>query len=137
MKKIISIFFVAVWAMVSMSSCGGDDEGGSKNESKDNYYVKYSVSNGKQISYASYNERTIIYTTPERDNSIETRQSEWEGTYGPFKKGDKVILSIRVTMARNSTNASISVCKNSEPFAVKAECSEVKDGASLHYVIDY
>ncbi len=25
MKKIISIFFVAVWAMVSMSSCGGDE----------------------------------------------------------------------------------------------------------------
>lgn len=25
MKKIISIFFVAVWAMASMSSCGGDE----------------------------------------------------------------------------------------------------------------
>ena len=36
MKKILSIFFVVVWAVVSMSYCGGDDEGGLKNESKDN-----------------------------------------------------------------------------------------------------
>ena len=144
-NKLFWFITLILSATISLSSCGGggdddDDIGTSDNntsKAEDHYYIKYKVTNGKMISYSSYTDRTITYTTPTGSQTTEVRSVDWEETYGPFRKGDFVSLSVSAVNARNTTNASISVCKNSEPFAVKAEKSNEDSKIYLIYTIDY
>jgi hypothetical protein len=115
-----------------------DDKTSEQPQDNDNYYVKYEVQNGSQISYANSSERTIAYKDVEKEQNI-TTSKEWEGTYGPFKKGDKVYLNAMnasTVVSRYNMNARISVSKNKEAFTIKAEKRE-STSIRLEYTIDY
>ena len=112
-----------------------DDKTTEQPQELDNYYVKYEVQTGKQISYAVYTERRISYKDVDNAKSITTRQ-EWNGIYGPFKKGDQVYLRVISNYPRNNTNARISVSKNEEPFTIKAETIE-SPSINLEYTIAF
>ena len=143
----ILLTFSGLLSIMFMASCSKDDIEEVKTlnneddktteqpQNADNYYVKYEVKTGTQISYASYTERTITYKDVDKEQSITTRQ-EWDGTYGPFKKGDKVYLRINSNYGKHNTNARISVSKNKEAFAIKAEVRE-SEKINLEYTIDY
>ena len=151
MKKELFAFILLAFAgllpIMIMASCSKDDieevkildnENGKTSEqpqNADNYYVKYEVQSGSQILYAAYTERTITYKDVDKEKSITTRQG-WDGTYGPFKKGDKIYLRVISNMARNNTDARISVSKNKEAFAIKAEERE-SSTINLEYTINY
>ena len=143
----ILLAFAGLLPIMIMSSCSKDDIEEVNNlnneddktvvqpQNTDNYYVKYEVKSGSQVSYATYTERTITYRDVDKEQSITTRQG-WDGTYGPFKKGDKVYLRITSKMAQYNTIARISVSKNKEAFAIKAEEREATT-INLEYTIDY
>lgn len=131
-----------------MASCGKEeveevkipnnlaDQSTEQPKNTDTYYVKYEVQNGNIINTSiRYNERNITYKDINNLYTITTRD-EWEGTYGPFKKGDKVNLRVITSMYRNYTNARISVSKNKEAFAIKAEKRE-SNKIDLEYTIDF
>ena len=98
----------------------------------DNYYVQYEVLTEKLVYIC---DKYITYKDVDQGKEITTSQ-EWSGTYGPFKKGDKVYLRVSSPNARNNTNARISVSKNEEPFTIKAETIE-SPSINLEYTIAF
>lgn len=149
--KYLSLFMLALMTLPMMVACGGDDDkgipektiqednnNGNQEESpsnNDNYYVKYEVTNGKQVSWSKIQERKLRYKDIDKEKTI-TVTSEWEGIYGPFKKGDRVYLYVSSSNERYNANARLSVSKNKEAFTIKAEQMEVLS-AGLVYTIDY
>ena len=98
----------------------------------DNYYVQYEVLTEKLVYIC---DKYITYKDVDQGKEITTSQ-EWSGTYGPFKKGDKVYLSVRINNSLNMMSARLSVSKNQEPFAVKAETIK-SNSISLEYTIAF
>lgn len=132
--KVLKNYLPILFSLFAFVSCGGDDEDDFAN-SNDNYYVKYEVTAGQQVSYAYYTDRSISYSDVDRIESFDVRNKEWEGTYGPFKKGQTVQLSV-TTSGKTNSNARISVSINKEPFVVKAEQRE-SNNIKLSYTIDF
>lgn len=83
--KVLKKYLPILFSLFAFVSCGGDDEDDFAN-SNDNYYVKYEVTAGQQVSYAYYTDRSISYSDVDRIESFDVRNKEWEGTYGPLKK---------------------------------------------------
>lgn len=148
MKKEFRSYFILIVILLLpvMASCSHNDDETTppvtnqnndeqvEPQEEDSYYVKYEALKGQQSSYANKTTRVIKFKDVNKDSEI-TVYDEWEGTYGPFKKGDKVYLKIN-TYGRYTTNGRLSVNKNKEPFAIKAEMRE-SNSIDLEYVIDF
>ena len=134
--------------ILSISSCSKDEDSdldtptnkeennNSTPTNNDNYYVKYEVLNGEQISYANKTERTVRCKDVDKEVTVQVNSVPWEATYGPFKKGDKVYMMLTSPMGRFNSICRLSVSKNKEAFAIKDELNYVKNG-KLEYTIDY
>lgn len=118
--------------------------GCSKDDIIDNteYYVKYEVSCQFERYYGShYNGSSIRITgTGVRSAGVENKYSSysWSDIAGPFKKGDKVSLSVITSAPKGAdyiTDAKISVCKETSPFVAK-RWSNTRGSTSLSYVIE-
>lgn len=103
------------------------------------YYVKYNIeaNSAYRVNY-SYN---LSYSKDNGSGNITESNVfgggfSWDGTYGPFKKNDKVQLSLSLSTKMNIT-AQISVSRNEEPFTTKAEFKQSSDRCSLEYTIDF
>ena len=85
------------------------------------YYVKYEV----KVLVPNHFSQTITYTTESGVRTVSTTSSTWEGTYGPFKKGDLVKLTAKAQASTiKSTNyIRIYVSCNNSPFGIKKEAS--------------
>ena len=136
----IGLLLIALFPIVT--ACSSDDDNTeqvNKNdnspEDDDNYYVKYEVTRGVMVSYSRDELRTITYKDVGKENTIQVDHSEWDGTYGPFKKGAKVYLNVR-SYGKYNSNARISVSKNKEPFVIRAEERE-SDNIRLSFTITY
>lgn len=130
MKKILSVFLLIGLMMPTWVSCSSDDD-------DSDYYVKYEVKNGQ--SNSSLVRRSCTWNITYKDVTKEAtinNSNNWEGTYGPFKKGDKVYLNASRVQGTFNTVARISVSKDNAAFTIKAEI-ERQGNASLEYVIDY
>ena len=81
-------------------------------------------------------EQTITFTTEKGQEKISKSGNsvEWEGTYGPFKKG--VSVSLDVTTAVNN-HARIYASRDKEPFVIKAEDTQTNRPIQLSYKIDF
>lgn len=101
----------------------------------DNYYVKYELLNGSQQSYGTKTERIIYFRDVDKDAKVEPTSLTWEGTYGPFKKGDKVYMRFSSVGKYNATGR-LSVSKNKEAFTIKDELWNSESG-KLEYTIDF
>ena len=145
--RVLMLMFA--FALLS-SSCSKDEESSpgtstnkeesnnstiTNNTSNDNYYVKYEVLNGKQVGNGTKTVRTISFKDVNRSVTVEVTYLPWEGTYGPFKKGEKVYMTLSSSGAFSST-CRLSVSKNREAFAIKKEMISATSG-SLEYTIDY
>lgn len=122
------------------SSCSNDDDEITPKEEDARYYVKYeatihtfSVKTTKYISFSN-EEGSQILTFNDKKQNI-----QWEGTYGPVTKD--FIANLDCSSASyddTSIYARISVCKDKEPFVVKAEGSQTKGNyLSLTNKIDF
>ena len=140
MKRVIywRLMTLIVFLLPFLGACGNDNDdehNAPDNTSQDSYYVKYEVENGKQVTYASKTTREITYLDTGGKCSVTVENKAWNGTYGPFKKGDKVYMSFS-SYGKYSTIARLSVSKNREAFTIKDERRDVT-GGSLEYTIDY
>lgn len=131
MKKYF--YLLLALPLLLLSACGDDDDSGTN--SQDSYYVKYEVENGKEISGDDHTSRNITYKTVTDEKVITVVDEPWDGTYGPFKRGDRVYMIISAT-GRYSTNARLSISKNKEAFAIKDEFRDATGGI-LEYTINY
>ena len=146
-KERIICVLMLMFALILSTSCSKDEEkdlgiSTNKEESNkstptnnDNYYVKYEVLNGVQISYATKMERTVTCKDVNKTITVQVTSVPWEATYGPFKKGDKVYMIFSSSGKFNSI-CRLRVSKNKEAFAIKDELSYVTNG-KLEYTIDY
>ena len=148
-EKIIHVMLMFALVLFA-SSCSKDEESDNRittnNEesnnsnnstptNNDNYYVKYEVLNGKQIYNGTKTVRTVTLKDVNREVTIQITSIPWEGTYGPFKKGDKVYMTLSSSGSCNSIGR-LSVSKNKEAFAIKDEFWYSTDDR-LEYTIDY
>lgn len=118
------------------SSTNNKESNNSTPTNNDNYYVKYEVLNGTQQTYGTRTERTAIFKDVNKEVKVEiTNVLGWEGTYGPFKKGDKVYMRFSSVGKYNATGR-LSVSKNKEAFTIKAELWNTESGR-LEYTIDF
>ena len=130
--SLITLFALASFVVLSCSK--DDDNSTPANTSYDSYYVKYEVTTGEQVSYA----KKTTYSITFKDLNVEKHvkvESKWEGTYGPFKKGDNVYLKVSASGKYNAI-ARLSVSKNQEPFTIKSEERNTQN-CNLQYIIDF
>ena len=119
---------------------GGKDKNNPTQQTEDTrYYVKYEAYMPLGYSYTS---RKITFITEKGEQSFSIAEDQWEGTYGPLKKGTKLYLQVEKERGGNRTEivcyARISVCREKEPFVIKAEHRE-KEASLLYtsYTIDF
>lgn len=119
------------------SSCSSDNEKTLENElDNTRYYVKYECElNTQHLNIV----KTISFTTENGNETINTTDMSWEGTYGPLKKGTTVHLDCQIPSNYQYSRgnfARIYVSREKEPFVIKAEDSG-KHNISLSYTIDF
>lgn len=138
MKKLSSLLLVFIMLLPCIVSCGSDDDDNDNDvKTNDSYYVKYEVKNGyKYVAMGALTSVWDITYTDVNGSGTVKATDKWEGTYGPFKKGDTVTLKATITRSTYYTDASISVSRNNENFAIKARGGG-QYGANLSYTIDY
>lgn len=136
-KERITCILMLMFALIlSTSSCSKDEdsdvdtftneeENNSTPTNNDNYYVKYEVLNGVQISYASKTERTVKCKDVNKEVTVQVAYVPWEATYGPFKKGDKVYMMLSSSSGKYNSICRLSVSKNKEAFAIKDESNYI------------
>lgn len=130
MKQGLRILFLALFTLplLFITSCSKDDE------SSGSYYVNYEVLHGiKKYNLNKTSLRTIKYKTENGTSSLQTT-GEWEGTFGPFKKGATVWLNVQTTGGTITTSARLSVSKDGAPFVVKKESLNTMS-TNLNYTI--
>ena len=136
MKHLLILFI----SLLSLVSCSKDDsnspvEPGNSTQNNNVYYVKYEVT----MFNPSRFKQVINYTTEKGEKTTSTTSSTWEGTYGPFKKGQTVSLTATPTATSSlvSTNyVRIYVSCNNSPFGIKSEnTSDKNDGLSTKYTL--
>jgi hypothetical protein len=131
--------FAGMLSIMFMSSCSKEEVKDDKEDDKtteqpqkvDNYYVKYEVKTVKQVYIE---DKKITYKDVDEEKKI--TGPDWNGTYGPFKKGDNVYLYVSINNTLNRLSARISVSKNQEPFTIKAESMQT-GSINLEYTIDF
>ena len=136
-EKIIRVLMLMSALILFTTSCSKDEESNNSTPTNsDNYYVKYEVLNGKQVlPFATTTDRTVKLKDVNREATVQITTVPWEGTYGPFKKGDKVYMTLSSSGRCNSIGR-LSVSKNREAFAIKDEFWYSTNGR-LEYTIDY
>ena len=125
MKKLI-LFLFAIFLLCACSKdepdCPQNPDNPSSTENV--YYVRYEV---KMYVPEPRFKLNVAYTTEVGEKSISLAGSTWEGTYGPFKKGQTVHLSASTSGVSSwlSTNyVRIYVSCNNSPFGIKSEKNE-------------
>ncbi len=142
MKRIVPIIIYVISSIILYSCTKNDDNDNMNSQDGNRYYIKYEVSStskdpGGVLASGRNFDQTYTFTTEKGTETIKKSGSyiySWEGTYGPFKKGDKVSLS--VSSARVN-HAIISASRNQEPFVIKAEKNTENKEISLSYTIDF
>lgn len=138
MKQFI---IIGTLLLLAFTSCSKSDDKEEIVEPKEpaRYYVKYEVTFNTQHINAK---RTISFTTESGTKTIDletqAKNVSWEGTYGPV--GEKFVASLDCDTPgyqyRSTIHARIYVCREKEPFVIKAE-GEKEASLSLQYKIDF
>ena len=131
MKKIaaLSILFLGLFFV----SCDSDPD----DVFKDEYYVKYVV-DGSNRQQRVLDVR--IKSELDRNISFEiNNNAPWEKIIGPVNKGFKAYVGVNANGGAQVIHSEIYVSKNSGPFALKKkdDSSEVRNGVSIEYTIDF
>lgn len=122
--KLHNFYHLIVMLIMTMfvSSCTAESELDKEPEESARYYVKYEVN--AQNGWSSKTTHTITFTSEDGPSSIVHEVKgfgsiKWEGTYGPFQKGDKVSLSAK--NHQMDYHGRIYISREKEPFVIKAE----------------
>lgn len=109
---------------IAVCGCSKDEVFNSESNEDSRYYVKYEVYMPLGY-YMQETELLISYISESGESHIITSNDEWEGTFGPFKKGSELYLKAEAKSGGIRTNVEyyikLSVSKDKEPFVVKGE----------------
>lgn len=135
------LLFLVTIISLGFLSCSDDDDDIIKKEESARYYVKYEVTIN---TYHINIDRTISYTDEKGIQTITIsdwqKEVKWEGTYGPVNKD--FVASLDCSTAKyddTAIHARIYVCREKEPFVIKAEGNNTPNSKalSLSYKIDF
>lgn len=132
MNKLIKISFLILTSLM-LCTCSSDNE-----ELTARYYVKYEV---QAYTYHKNVPKKITFITDKGKETIELNDAKthnWEGTYGPVSKGFEAQIIGELTRDYNyerEFHARIYVCRDKEPFVIKAEGTGTS--VNLTYEIDF
>ena len=133
LKHILSILGLII--LLGSTSCSDDkNEPNEPNDNKIEYYVKYELS---VYSRYQFNTVTATLTTEKGITTMEIPRN-WDGTFGPFDKLEKVILNITFNDGNyntSSTNGRISICRGNQPYILKADKSISNAPLQMEYQI--
>lgn len=148
MKRILCLL-ILISVSCSFNSCSKDDDDVAqvvpKEQQTNNqveearYYVKY------EVSYKTRWTNDVVNVTYKTETGEETARidngsqtGKWEATYGPLKKYRTTSLKFvnQSSSTSNNCHARIYVCREKEPFVIKAEGSGV-NRLELSYSIDF
>ncbi len=150
---VLTSFFVVLFLTLFLFSCSKDEvedktspsdpteqkqEDLPAPEESARYYVKYEVSFQTQHINAN---RVIKFTNENGEQEIKLDERStivtWEGTYGPVKKGFMAKLDCSTPSYDYSVSihARIYICREQEPFVIKAE--DTDRFVYLKYTIDF
>ena len=127
-------------AIMVLTACSSNDD--NQNEiitpqEESRYYIKYEVDSSSRTGFGTMSYDQIITFTTEKGNESITKtgkEIEWEATYGPFKKGASVSLSVSAAFMNH---ARIYASRDKEPFVIKAEDTKENGSIQLSYTIDF
>ncbi len=143
----IIIFSLLFYGLIL--SCSKDDEqtileepktedqaqNNNQKEEEVRYYVKYEI----EIKHDRADDTmSIEFTSEKGKEKVSGLAENWSGTYGPVKKGFKASLACSISTIgyRKEIHGRIYVCREIEPFVIKAESR--KDGSlGIYYTIDF
>ena len=134
-KSLLIVLTITIMSTFIVISCS-NDENDLPTEEDTRYYVKYEVSFSLPSTIAFKTTHEIKYTNEngELKIAIQGRSVSWDGTYGPVEKG--FVASLGCVSQSYSIHARIYVCREKEPFVIKAE-GEQTNSLSLKYIIDF
>ena len=138
--KLHNLYYLIVMMIMTMfvSSCTAESELDKEVPAESaRYYVKYEVN--AQNGWSSKTTHTITFTSEDGSASIVHEVKgfgsiKWEGTYGPFQKGDKVSLSAK--NHQMDYHGRIYISREKEPFVIKAEGTGA-EALNLQATIDF
>ena len=148
MKKLFLILSLIFFCCPTFVSCGDSNDEpelpttpNQNEEPKEEvrYYVKYDVCMQQGVS-GQITSIDITYLTEKGKQTIITSEDSWTGTYGPFKKGDKLYLQALGSgplLKKGACYVRISVCREKEPFVIKGEQCEHTTKLDTEYTIDF
>jgi len=139
--------FIGLLLLLAFTSCSKDDDQTSSkdpyseqnNSTKEDtrYYVKY------EVTYSTYHvneSRVVKFETEKGMETISLNQQSktvsWEGTYGPVKEHFVAYIECDTPDYSSTIHARIYVCREKEPFVIKAE-GENNKSLYLRYEIDF
>ena len=113
-----------------------EDQAQNNNQEEEvRYYVKYEI----EIKHDRADDTmSIEFTSEKGKEKVSGLAENWSGTYGPVKKGFKASLACSISTIgyRKEIHGRIYVCREIEPFVIKAEGR--KDGSlGIYYTIDF
>lgn len=122
-KYILKLFCVLLMVCSScLVSCSSDDDHYDEPAQEEaRYYVKYEVHMNINRSALGV---SIQCQGDKKEEHFSTKNPSWEGTFGPFKKGQEVFLRVYSAAVVTSTSDSyvrISVSRDKEPFVLREE----------------
>lgn len=134
----ITLFTVLSFILTMLTACNDDkekDEPDAPTAGKIEYYVKYEI---KTTSRYIYNTFDVTYTS-EKGLETKTVPVNWEGTFGPFTKIDKLVLSIHCEPSHvyntSTYNGRISICRGNQPYILKADYTISNKPLSMQYQV--
>ncbi|MBL7967748.1 MAG: hypothetical protein JNK09_12165 [Prolixibacteraceae bacterium] len=135
-RMILILGFIVNLGIINVG-CEKDNE--SNVETNDEYYVKYIAKSSSMYSLS----RSAVFTLENNTNSTLTfNTSQWEMTIGPVRKGFhaslKASFNTSQILAKTYIDVEIHVCKNDDPFTLKASniSEQVRNSASTSYTIN-
>ena len=133
------LILLLVTACSFMGCSDDDDENTVKPETPEEirYYVKYEYD---VFANSNHVPQTVTCMTEKGEVEMKILASKWSAVYGPFKKGDKVYMTVEMPYVPNYYESSIrlSVSINNEPFCLKKEVREIQvKELTTEYTIDF
>ena len=127
------------YSQTTNQGTSGDKEVDEDKAEKPRYYVKYEVET--KTNWTNTTNEIIFYSDKGLQSVVTTGTSTWTGTYGPLSYGHSVYLKIKRNNLKDynyggTNHARIYICREKEPFVVKAEATGKKD-VDLTYRIDF
>lgn len=121
------LLFLFVFSFAMITGCSDDNPVDNETIGQEDarYYVKYEMYMPIGGFTSQKTLRQITFVSENGEQILNTSNTKWEGTYGPFKANTQLYLKVEAIQGpvRNDVESYVrlSVSYNKEPFTIKGE----------------